>query len=130
MWISFVGVPVKIIDIYGQDAIVAGVCKMQQIAAAATTMASRRPDEFEKIAQNSTQPIFVNTFMVENSNLKTWATSAIIKTTQRKQSPNRRKFAHTGHPVWYTENFFTHSTYFILANDSRLHIVLSLFTLF
>jgi hypothetical protein len=27
-----------------------------------------------------------------------WATTVILKTTQSKQSPNRRKFAQSGHP--------------------------------
>jgi hypothetical protein len=61
------------------------------------------PDEFvKKFAQNVAQPIFGKL----NVQLLPWKKAALSyfcifkKSTQRKQSPCRRKFAQSGHPVY------------------------------
>jgi hypothetical protein len=57
------------------------------------------------------QPVFSKiknkTFTVEISSPIIWAISAICKkATQRKQSPNGRKFAQSGHPASNLLNAF------------------------
>jgi hypothetical protein len=59
----------------------------------------------KKTAQNVAQAIFCQnqciTIKVEINSPKVWPTFLIFKTSaQRKQSPNERKFAQSGHPAW------------------------------
>jgi hypothetical protein len=59
----------------------------------------------EKIAQNVAQPMFYlyTTFIFVKSCPKLWAACVIFKkTSQRKQLPNRRKFAQSGVDVVIT----------------------------
>jgi hypothetical protein len=57
----------------------------------------------EKVAQNIAQSIFCENYYISVTEEKVtiiWATSVIFtKTTQRKQSANRQKFAQSGHPA-------------------------------
>jgi hypothetical protein len=48
---------------------------------------------FEKVAQNAAQSAYC-----ENFHISVTAEKVSQKTTQRKKSPNRRKFAQSGHP--------------------------------
>jgi hypothetical protein len=55
--------------------------------------------------------------MMEKGSPKIWATSVILKKSQRKKPPKRRKFAQSGHPD-RVASFFLVQTYQMTTNGA------------